>query len=61
MLNDRAYVQGVIGLAQTFTRSFIAESVESSARCEQLIALGCCLAQGFAIAKPMLRAISLIG
>jgi diguanylate cyclase (GGDEF)-like protein/PAS domain S-box-containing protein len=51
--DDRAIVLGVIQLAQTFERSVIAEGVESIAHGEKLLSLGCYLAQGFGISKPM--------
>jgi diguanylate cyclase (GGDEF)-like protein/PAS domain S-box-containing protein len=51
--DDRAIVQGVIQLAQTFDKAVIAEGVESIAHGEQLISLGCHLAQGFGISKPI--------
>jgi EAL domain-containing protein (putative c-di-GMP-specific phosphodiesterase class I) len=50
---DLAIVQGVIGLAHTFGRSVIAEGVETRAHGERLLALGCDLAQGYGIARPM--------
>jgi len=51
--DDMAIVRGVIGLAKTFHKQVIAEGVESGASGKQLIALGCDLAQGYAIARPM--------
>ena len=56
MLNDAddmAIVRGIIGLAAAFGRRVIAEGVETSAHSAQLLALGCELAQGFGIARPM--------
>jgi EAL domain-containing protein (putative c-di-GMP-specific phosphodiesterase class I) len=50
---DLAIVQGIISLAAAFKRAVIAEGVETVAHGEKLIALGCELAQGFAIARPM--------
>ncbi len=50
---DLAIVQGVIGLAQAFGRTVIAEGVETEAHGQKLLALGCELAQGFGIARPM--------
>lgn len=50
---DLAIVQGVIGLAQAFHRTVIAEGVETMAHGARLLALGCELAQGYGIAKPM--------
>jgi diguanylate cyclase (GGDEF)-like protein/PAS domain S-box-containing protein len=51
--DDLAILQGIIGLAKAFGREVIAEGVESSAHGARLLALGCDLAQGFAIAHPM--------
>ncbi len=51
--NDLAIVNGVIGLAAAFRRQVIAEGVETLAHGVQLLSLGCDLAQGFGIAKPM--------
>lgn len=51
--DDRAIVQGIIGLAHAFGRELIAEGVETIAHGEALLALGCELAQGFGIARPM--------
>lgn len=50
---DRAIVVGVIALAKSFNRSVIAEGVETIAHGTKLIELGCDLAQGYGIAKPM--------
>jgi len=50
---DLAILQGIIGLAQTFRRSVIAEGVETVAHGELLIAMGCEFAQGYGIARPM--------
>lgn len=51
--DDLAIVEGVVGLASTFDRDVIAEGVESVEHGVALIKLGCCLAQGFGIARPM--------
>ena len=51
--DDRAIVNGVIGLARAFNRSVIAEGVESREQCDALQAMGCSLVQGFEIARPM--------
>ena len=51
--DDLAIVQGVIGLAAAFRRSVIAEGVETAAHGASLLALGCELAQGYGIARPM--------
>ena len=51
--DDLAIVKGVIGLANAFQRGVIAEGVESAEHGKALLELGCELAQGFGIAKPM--------
>ncbi len=51
--DDLAILEGVIGLARAFQRQVIAEGVETIAHGVQLIKLGCYLAQGFGIARPM--------
>jgi diguanylate cyclase (GGDEF)-like protein/PAS domain S-box-containing protein len=56
MLNDAddmAIVKGVIGLALAFRREVIAEGVETIAHGALLLSLGCHLAQGYGIARPM--------
>ena len=56
MLEDRddlAILQGVIGLAAAFKREVIAEGVETVAHGTALVQLGCKLAQGYGIARPM--------
>jgi diguanylate cyclase (GGDEF)-like protein/PAS domain S-box-containing protein len=56
MLTDHealAIVQGIIGLATAFNRQVIAEGVETQSHGEQLLSLGCELAQGYGIARPM--------
>ncbi len=52
-LGDLAIVEGVIGLATAFRRAVIAEGVETSEHGELLLRLGCDLAQGYGIARPM--------
>jgi EAL domain-containing protein (putative c-di-GMP-specific phosphodiesterase class I) len=51
--DDLAILKGVIGLARAFNREVIAEGVETLAHGEALLALGCELAQGYGIARPM--------
>jgi diguanylate cyclase (GGDEF)-like protein/PAS domain S-box-containing protein len=51
--DDLAILQGVIGLAQAFHRQVIAEGVETRAHGARLLELGCELAQGYGIARPM--------
>jgi len=52
-LNDLAILEGVLGLAKAFGRQVIAEGVETEAHGTLLLQLGCELAQGYAIARPM--------
>ncbi|MDO9161951.1 MAG: EAL domain-containing protein [Methylococcaceae bacterium] len=51
--DDLAIVEGVLGLASAFRRDVIAEGVETLAHGELLLQLGCVLAQGYGIARPM--------
>ncbi|MDP3701935.1 MAG: EAL domain-containing protein [Hylemonella sp.] len=51
--DDLAILQGVIGLASAFKREVIAEGVETVAHGTALLHLGCELAQGYGIARPM--------
>lgn len=50
---DRAIVEGVVGLARVFHREVIAEGVETRAHGALLRQLGCELAQGYGVARPM--------
>ncbi|MBK6608458.1 MAG: EAL domain-containing protein [Leptospiraceae bacterium] len=50
---DKAIVQGVIGLAKAFHRKVIAEGVETIEQGILLLEMGCDLAQGYGIARPM--------
>ncbi len=50
---DMAIVQGVIGLAKAFHRKVIAEGVETIEQGILLLEMGCDLAQGYGIARPM--------
>jgi diguanylate cyclase (GGDEF)-like protein/PAS domain S-box-containing protein len=51
--DDLAIVEGVVGLAKIFRRDVIAEGVETIAHGVALLQLGCVLAQGYGIARPM--------
>jgi diguanylate cyclase (GGDEF)-like protein/PAS domain S-box-containing protein len=50
---DKAIVEGVIGLARTFGCVVVAEGVESPAQARMLLDLGCDIGQGTGIAAPM--------
>jgi diguanylate cyclase (GGDEF)-like protein/PAS domain S-box-containing protein len=50
---DRAIVEGVIGLAGTFGCMVVAEGVESPAQARTLLDMGCVIGQGTGIAAPM--------
>jgi diguanylate cyclase (GGDEF)-like protein/PAS domain S-box-containing protein len=51
--DDLAIVEGVIALAKSFKRDVIAEGVETIEHGTALLELGCELAQGYGIARPM--------
>jgi diguanylate cyclase (GGDEF)-like protein/PAS domain S-box-containing protein len=51
--DDLAILEGVLGLATAFRRQVIAEGVETIEQGVMLLQLGCELAQGFCIARPM--------
>ena len=51
--DDLAILEAVMSLARAFGRGLIAEGVESVAHGAMLLQLGCELAQGYAIARPM--------
>lgn len=51
--DDLAIVQGVIQLANVFHRQVVAEGVETSEHETALLSIGCSLAQGYGIARPM--------
>jgi EAL domain-containing protein (putative c-di-GMP-specific phosphodiesterase class I) len=56
ILNDRddlALTTAVIGLARAFGRQVIAEGLESLEHGQVLLRLGCDVAQGYFIARPM--------
>lgn len=50
---DRAIVQGIIALAKTFKRETVAEGVETQRHFDELNSMGCDIAQGYGIARPM--------
>ena len=51
--DDLSIVDSIIGLARSFRRQVIAEGVETIAHGTLLLRLGCDLAQGYGIARPM--------
>ena len=50
---DRGIVEGVIRMANAFHREVLAEGVETMEHGATLLRLGCQLAQGYGIARPM--------
>jgi diguanylate cyclase (GGDEF)-like protein/PAS domain S-box-containing protein len=52
--NDLVIVESVVALSRSFKRDVIAEGVETIAHGTALLELGCELAQGYAIARPMM-------
>ncbi len=51
--DDLAIVKGIVSLAEAFHRDVIAEGVETISHGTLLLGLGCELAQGYGIARPM--------
>jgi len=51
--DDLAVVSGVISLSRSFGRQVVAEGVETAAHGVQLLKMGCRVAQGYGIARPM--------
>jgi EAL domain-containing protein (putative c-di-GMP-specific phosphodiesterase class I)/CHASE2 domain-containing sensor protein len=51
--SDRLMVQSTIGLAHSLGRQVVAEGVEQSEILDALVAMGCDIAQGYAIGRPM--------
>src|SRR5690606_11765482 len=51
--DDLSILEGVLGLARAFRREVIAEGVETLDHGLLLLQLGCELAQGYGIARPM--------
>ncbi len=51
--DDRTIIKGIIELSKAFKLKVIAEGVETPEHGEELASLGCFLAQGYGIAKPM--------
>ncbi len=51
--HDLLIVKAIMGLANAFSRSVIAEGVETREQVDLLVSLGCSGIQGYGIAKPM--------
>ncbi|MDD3343668.1 MAG: EAL domain-containing protein, partial [Sulfurospirillaceae bacterium] len=51
--DDLSILKGILGLATAFNTKIIAEGVETIEHGEMLLLLGCELAQGYGIARPM--------
>jgi diguanylate cyclase (GGDEF)-like protein len=52
-IDYRTIIKGIIELAKAFNLKVFAEGVETPEHGEELLSLGCFLAQGYGIAKPM--------
>ena len=50
---DMVIVEAIIGLGRAFDRSVVAEGAETAAHIARLLALGCDVMQGYALARPM--------
>ncbi|MGV9744644.1 putative bifunctional diguanylate cyclase/phosphodiesterase [Rhodococcus zopfii] len=50
--SDRVIVESIMGLASAFGLEVVAEGLESEAAAAELLALGCCRAQGFLLSRP---------
>lgn len=51
--NDRSILQSIVGLGEAFQIDVLAEGLESNEAGRLLIDIGCYLAQGYTIARPM--------
>jgi EAL domain-containing protein (putative c-di-GMP-specific phosphodiesterase class I) len=51
--DDMGIVEGVIRLGEAFRKTIVAEGVETLEQGAALLAMGCTLAQGYGIARPM--------
>lgn len=51
--SDYAIIDSVVGLADSFNRNVVAEGVETTDHGLMLLVMGCELAQGYGIARPM--------
>lgn len=51
--NNQRIITGIIELSKAFNLNVIAEGVETPIHGEQLLSLGCHIAQGYGIARPM--------
>jgi diguanylate cyclase (GGDEF)-like protein/PAS domain S-box-containing protein len=50
---DHSIVEAVIGMGRAFGRTVVAEGVETAAHIDRLLALGCDVMQGYALARPI--------
>ena len=55
-MNNLPQLKGVISLAQSFGRGVVAEGVETYEQGAMLLEMGCDMAQGYGIARPMPQA-----
>jgi diguanylate cyclase (GGDEF)-like protein/PAS domain S-box-containing protein len=52
-LESFSILEGIVGLAKAFSREMVAEGVETDRHAAMLLRLGCNIAQGYGIARPM--------
>ena len=52
--DNKVIIQGIIELSKAFNLDVIAEGVETPTHAEELLLLGCYLAQGYGISRPMM-------
>jgi len=52
-IEDRAIIEAIVELAKVFKLNVIAEGVETKQQAQLLVELGCEVAQGYGISKPM--------
>lgn len=50
---DHAIVEGIVALANTFSRKTVAEGIEKDEHISSLVEIGCMYGQGYGIAYPM--------
>lgn len=54
--DDRALVEAIVRLGETFCLGLVAEGIETEGQCEALVAIGCEMGQGYLFSKPVTEA-----